>query len=238
MLRDFVEEVTSIKNQNVKLDLSITAPNAPVTIGVGADLSRTWTKTQKAFGRQVLTRTIAFQQLFDKSTDLLAKYILECSGKNQDCANGCMDILTEDKEKCLGYFKTFFQRYNITHYVNSITLGASMFTVEAESDYHHSISPSSKLEYEPIASFEASAVFSKKLKHDSKNIKHIGKFSGKNMSVVEKEAVINIEVEPITSLFQNKEINEIVKNALGSYLAQQKQKTGKYTYIFNYNLNT
>ncbi len=232
MLRDFVEEVTSIKNQTAKLDLSITVPNAPVTIGVGADLSRTWTKTQKAFGRQVLTRTIAFQRLFDESSDFLAKHILECSGEMQNDVKGCENVLKcKGRKECITYFETFFQRYNITHYVNSITLGASMFIVEAEADYHHSISPRSKLEYEPIASLEASAVFSKKLNHQSKDIKCIGKLSGENLSVVEKEAVVSIEVQPISTLFRNKDLSDNAKEALGQYLVRQKQKTGEHNNI-------
>ncbi len=167
MLRDYVEEVTSIKNQTAKLDLSVTVPNAPLSVGVGADLSRKWTKTQKAIGRRVLTKTIAFQRLFDGSAKMLAKNVLECSDEQEYDEEKCIGILKNDidRKKCLSYFESFFRRYNITHYVNSITLGASMFIVESESEYERTISPSSKLEYEPIASFEASATFSKKLKH-------------------------------------------------------------------------
>ncbi len=59
MLRDYVEEVTNVKDQSAKMDLSITVPKTPVSVGVGADLSRTWTNTQKAIGRRVLNTTIA-----------------------------------------------------------------------------------------------------------------------------------------------------------------------------------
>ena len=226
MLRDYVEEVTSIKDQSAKMDLSITVLKTPVSVGVGADLSRTWTNTQKAIGRRVLNTTIAFQQLFDESDDKLARYVLECSDIKRD--EKWIDALAEMSDHdCTKCFERFLGRYNITHYVSAITLGASMFVVETESHYQRTISSHGKLEYEPIASLEASATFSKKLKRSSKDIRYIGKFSKQDMSTVEKEAVISVQLQPITTLIQNERLRKNLEEVLKLYIQKQKQKTGE-----------
>ena len=166
-------------------------------------------------------------QLFDESDDKLARYVLECSDIKRD--EKWIDALAEMSDHdCTKCFERFLGRYNITHYVSAITLGASMFIVETESHYQRTgISSHGKLEYEPIASLEASATFSKKLKRSSKDIRYIGKFSKQDMSTVEKEAVISVQLQPITTLIQNERLRKNLEEVLKLYIQKQKQKTGE-----------
>ncbi len=227
IVHHFVQEVTSIKELKAMLDTSISVPNSPVTVGVGADLIRSMTKTQKAIGQRVLNRTVTFKAEYqDNAENLLAKYILQNVGVEKEDSETYLKKLRESsKLKAESYFKAFVDRYRITHYVSSITLGASYFTVQSESEYHKEAGIDGEIGFQQVAQIKVSAFYVSKLLKKSKNVHAIGKL-GQN-GTVEKEAVVDVKIEPISSLFQSDEFRDCMQSVLDEFF--HKKDYGKGT---------
>ena len=220
MVHHFVQEVTSIKELKAMLDTSISVPNSPVTVGVGIDHVRSLTKTRKAIGQRVLNRTVAFKAGYQNiAENLLFKYMLQNKDVEEKDSETYLKLPEQDakgessKLKAESYFKAFVTRYRITHYVSSITLGASSFTVQSESEYHKEAGIDGDIGLQQVAQIKASASYVSKLVKKSKNVHAIGKF-GQNKTTVEKEAVVDVKMEPISSLFQSDELRFCMQNVL------------------------
>ena len=216
-LTSYVNEVTSTRELQGKLDLSVTLPNTPVTVDVGIDMSRSLTRTQVTIGKRIHTKTIAFKANLDKDTDSedkLDKYILE----------GDANIAELSSDQRLSLCYKFVKHYHATHYVSSITLGASRFIMTSESDYIEKVSAKGKAGYQSIAQAGASASFVNKLlkKHEEKHC--VGKMNEKR-DTVETEAVVEVAFEPISHLV-TKELREPLEKALRMYIREQKEKQG------------
>lgn len=65
----YARDVTNIRSQQSTLKASIDVPKAPVTIGVDAEYSRTFTRSRKSVGRRVHNRTVSFVSEFDDASD-------------------------------------------------------------------------------------------------------------------------------------------------------------------------
>lgn len=64
-LQSYEREVSSVSTQQSSLKSSVTVPQAPVTIGMDAEQSRSYTTTRKVVGKKVLNRTISFRADFE-----------------------------------------------------------------------------------------------------------------------------------------------------------------------------
>ncbi len=64
-LQSYEREVASVQSQQSDLKSSITIPQAPVSIGVDAEHSRSFSTTRKAVGKKVINRTISFRADFE-----------------------------------------------------------------------------------------------------------------------------------------------------------------------------
>ncbi len=67
-----------------------------------------------------------------------------------------------------------------------------------------------------VAQIKASASYVSKLVKKSKNVHAIGKF-GQNKTTVEKEAVVDVKMEPISSLFQSDELRCCMQKELDDF---------------------
>ena len=64
-LQAYEREISSVTTQQSNLKSSISVPQAPVTISLEGEYSRSSSSTRKAVGKQVLNRTISFRADFD-----------------------------------------------------------------------------------------------------------------------------------------------------------------------------
>ena len=64
-LQSYDREVSSVSTQQSSLKSSVTVPQSPVTIGMDAEQSRSYTTTRKVVGKKVLNRTISFRADFE-----------------------------------------------------------------------------------------------------------------------------------------------------------------------------
>ena len=211
----FSEEVTSISEQTADLRLSVSVPKTPVEVSVGADLTRKLTITQRALGVRILTKTIAFKPTFDEAQERLAECMLEQiaasdlpeakkaekilqslreaklkePGKSSEEFSKQLEaLLPADEEAAKEYLLLFFNRYRVTHYVSSVTLGASFFVVassfenlkELKIDPKLSGDLSTKIDFSSSDSIKLpSATVRKQLKRNTRNIHYIGRFKDK-----------------------------------------------------------
>lgn len=64
-LQAYEREISSVTTQQSTLKSSISVPQAPITIGLEGEYSRSSSSTRKAVGKRVLNRTISFRADFD-----------------------------------------------------------------------------------------------------------------------------------------------------------------------------
>ena len=216
-LTSYAYEVTSTRELQGKLDLSVTLPNTPVTVDVGIDMSRSLTRTQVTIGKRIHTKTIAFKANFDEDIEELDKCISKFAEGDANVKK-----LSFDQRLTLCY--KFVKHYHATHYVSSITLGASRFIMTSESDYIEKVSANGKAGYQSIAQAGASASFVNKLMKKHEDQHKVGKMNEES-GTVETEAVVEVAFEPISHLVM-KELREPLEKALRMYIREQKEKQG------------
>ena len=234
-LRDYEMDVSSVTSQQASMAASIAVSQVPVKIGIEGELSRTVTTTRKVVGKRVVTRTIEFSAQFD---DLLpdgitkadtfegrlSKWVderIEQSKKDQTRRG---DYKTEAVKDCL----EFVRHFHITHYVSSITLGATEYLVLSEAEYYTKVSSKGKVGYEPVAQLNASSSFSKKFTSKSSDLQEIGKIvDDKVKRGATDEAVIGTEIQSIHHLVQATPLREALQEALTGYICERKDKTSK-----------
>lgn len=230
----FVQEVTNIKDQKAKLDSSITVPNSPVSVGVGAEFSRSLSTTQKSIGRRTINRTVSFTMNYnDAGQEQLSRLIVDSADWiEKDFTSSCVDMLKGLEISAVEkLFKGFVHRYRVTHYVSSISLGASKFTVQSESAYNKGASVSGEIGVQQVAQAKVSASYVENMIKKSKNVQRIGKLSEDGR--VEKEAVVDVKMEPISSLFQSEVFRMAMQSILKEFFHEKdfgKGETSKYNY--------
>jgi len=64
-LQSYEREVSSVTTQQTNLKASVAVPQAPVSLGLEGEQSRSVSTTRKAIGKRVINRTISFASQFD-----------------------------------------------------------------------------------------------------------------------------------------------------------------------------
>ncbi len=239
VVHHFVQEVTNIKDQKAKLDSSITVPNSPVSVGVGADLSRTLSTTQKAIGKKIINRTVSFTVNYtDVAEEKLSRLIVDSADWiNKEFTTSCVQMIKGlEKSEVEKLFKEFVKRYRVTHYVSSISLGASRFTVLSESAYNKGASVSGEIGVEQVAQAKVSASYVEKNLKKSKNVQRVGVLSEDDMKVV-KEAVVDVRMEPISSLFQIEVFRLTMQDVLKEFFCSKDFGKGTLIIIIEYRIH-
>ena len=88
-LQAYEREISSVTTQQSTLKSSISVPQAPITISLEGEYSRSSSSTRKAVGKQVINRTISFRADFDDIPQGLANGDSDLSkpGKEMDDAD-------------------------------------------------------------------------------------------------------------------------------------------------------
>ncbi len=129
----------------------------------------------------------------------------------------------EDRTKIVNDCEEFVRFFEITHYVNSITLGASEHIVMSETDYSALVNEKTYVNAAPFAGAEQQMSLRSKYL-DQKNLsKYIGKITDdKVIRGSYDECVIQINIQPVQFLVEN---NRFLHLALHKVLTEYIQES-------------
>lgn len=214
----YQSDLSSTYELQLNLSSSLYVPNIPVSVGVEGELSRSSISSKKIVGERVVNRTISFRSDLSASTtddshdsfeEMLSKWILNYIGHQTTDAGDSVTQLSgytdnaskEEKENIITACAEFINSYGITHYVNSITMGALEHTVVSEADYSLAVKAGVNFEYIDIATLSSSSSLSRSTKKSKTDAKYIGKIvDGKVERGSYDEAVIEIKILSLNSL--------------------------------------
>ena len=260
LIKGFVNEVESTQLLQANLRASVTASEL-VNVGVDSELSRKVSESQKSVGEKIVTRTISFRTDFENVDErklaradqkggdgggevcetfesLLKGWIdkrHDEDRKNEEyrygwglrSSNG--GALTEEKIKI--YCSEFVEKYSITHYVQSLELGASYYFTLSEKEFETKVrSKISASGRGAGAAITSDGSFKRrKLQEEATVIGRMTplksdrpKSDSQDWTVCRgttDEAVIGVKLQPITSLVQKSIIlRRILQQAVQQYI--------------------
>ena len=128
-------------------------------------------------------------------------------------------LSVRDKEKMVEHCTKFIAQFHVTHYVSSIQLGASGYEVLTRSRLSRKLGIGGHIGVEKIASGDLSATYSKNRSDKASNIRRIGVIELKDgIPTVKRgshqEAVVGIQVKPISDLVMMRELRTPLEKAL------------------------
>ena len=139
------------------------------------------------------------------------------------------------------YCNRFITQFHITHYVSSIQLGASGYEVVSESTAAKKFGAGGHVGVEKIATGSARASYGKLHSKKAKDVHRIGVIGLKeNIPVVERgthdEAVIGIQIKPVSDLVKLPELRKPLQAALVQYIKNETEVSCKYTMLIFYSM--
>ena len=228
-------------------------PSKPVSVNIAADFHRSNTRSKTIKGTTVLTRTIAFRtrdpttrrhnvkkEEFEKHlhTWLLlqpeTKSLVSC----QNCGGNpniescqCADCTYNPKTNhyCIDYLR---ELGGVTHYVSSITLGATKYHIERNSTLFRSLSNSTgvsvaftsektKASRKAVESCSKQQQVGKVPQYDDGNLRELLKFRTKG------EAVVQCSYNSLSNLVFNLQLRKYLELGIQEYIDLQKNGTRK-----------
>ena len=230
-LHAYSEEVTSVRDLQLQLEPSVTIPNLPITIGLDAEFAREISTTRWTAGRKVVNRSIAFQQDIDDIPfeSQLWSYVLS---KHTFQPNDNPDTITVNSQKykdVVAACKEYVKERCVTHYVHTIHLGAAEYRVLSETEYERRVEAGGSIGVEHLARFS----LKQKLKlsrhrtvSEQRRIGHIGHDDVVKRNSMD-EAVVGIEILPISTLVRQPSFHSAVKEAVREYITEKNPRRSK-----------
>ncbi len=152
----------------------------------------------------------------DSSTAKLAKYL----EKNADDDT----VIEKVDDDCL----MFLKHVGVTHYVNSIRLGAAKFRVLTSTEYSKKVRVKGSMGVEGVAKASLTQSSLTQKHASSVGVKEIGRIVDGGVKVgTSDEAVIGFQLKPIHSLVRSYHIHESLKRALRDYIVQKILQSSK-----------
>ena len=152
-------------------------------------------------------------------------------GRNpvDDLAQFLHTSLVDERREIVSDCEDFVRYFRITHYVSAIELGAAQYRVFSENEYYTRVRATGTLGIEALANFVISETFSKKTKKTSSDLRQIGVIGSDGR--VERgsydEAVVGIQIQPISHLLRLRYLQLAMRKALLKYIGQQGDTSGK-----------
>ena len=251
--QSYEREITNSTETQGEVRASITDPKATVSIGVEGTYTHTSSSRYKVIGTKVLNRTISFKAHCNDSdiklppgSDTFETWLCKWILKNREGVTyddlppekdfpdrvnqKILHILTESEiaEIC----SKFISQYKVTHYVSSIQLGASGYEVITESRKGHKLGMGTHIGVQKIAAGSASGSHSKNQHKKTTDVRKIGVIELKDgIATVKRgthnEAVVGIQVRPISDLMTSRKLKEILQKALVGYTESKGDASGK-----------
>ena len=232
-------------------------PSKPISVNIAADFHRSNTRSKTIKGTTILTRTIAFRardpttrrQLVKKEEfeKHLHSWLLLQEGKNlvtcQKCkvpnteSSPCADCTYDPKTNhyCIDYLR---ELGGVTHYVSSITLGAKKYQIELNSTLFSSLSTSTGISADAIASASVKSKTTRKVFQSSSKEQLIGKVPQHDQARellkfrTKGEAVVQCSYNSLANLISNPNLRKQLDLGIQEYIDSQKNGTRKS--IVNY----
>ena len=229
-------------------------PSKPISVNIAADFHRSNTRSKTIKGTTILTRTIAFRardpttrrQLVKKEefekhlhTWLLLqpekKKLVSC----QKCGNNpnsescqCADCTYDPKTNhyCIDYLR---ELGGVTHYVSSITLGAKKYQIQLNSTLFTSLSTSTGISADVIASVSVKSKSTRKVFQSSSKEQLIGKIPQRDQAREllkfrkKGEAVVQCTYHSLANLISNPDLRKQLDLGIQEYIDSQKNGTRK-----------
>ena len=223
-------------------------PSKPISVHIAVDFHRNHTKSKTIKGTTVLTRTVAFrakdpttrrqdnEEKFERNlhTWLRRQNLVSCKdcGKNPNIEScQCADYTYNPKTNhyCIDYLR---ELGGVTHYVSSITLGATKHHIERNSTLFRSLSNSTgvsvastsektKASRKAVESCSKQQQVGKVPQYDDGNLRELLKFRTKG------EAVVQCSYNSLSNLVFNLQLRKYLELGIQEYIDLQKNGTRK-----------
>ena len=223
-------------------------PSKPISVHIAVDFHRNHTKSKTIKGTTVLTRTVAFrakdpttrrqdnEEKFERNlhTWLQRQNLVSCKdcGKNPNIEScQCADYTYNPKTNhyCIDYLR---ELGGVTHYVSSITLGATKYHIERNSTLFRSLSNSTgvsvastsektKASRKAVESCSKQQQVGKVPQYDDGNLRELLKFRTKG------EAVVQCSYNSLSNLVFNLQLRKYLELGIQEYIDLQKNGTRK-----------
>ena len=253
--QSYEREITNASETCGQVRASITDPKATVSIGVEGTYARSSSSRYKVIGTKVLNRTISFKAHCNDSdiklppgTDTFEAWLCKWILKNREEVmqtpiasiqpSSHHETVVQKVEFHMSdnviaeICNNFISQYKVTHYVSSIQLGACGYEVITESRKGHRFGAGSHIGVQKIAAGSASGTHSKSHHKKTTDVRKIGVIELKDgIAMVKRgshnEAVVGIQVRPISDLVTSREIKGIMQKALVWYIESKGDASGK-----------
>ena len=134
---------------------------------------------------------------------------------------------------CIDYLK---ELGGVTHYVSSITLGATKYQVASNSTLFTSLSSSSEVTAHTFASASTKSKASKKVFQSHSKEQHIGKIPKENGDILhfrtKGEAVVKCSYNSLANLVLHPQLRKFLERGINEYIDLKKNGTRKFVLSF------
>ena len=248
--REQVETYTSIQQG---LESSFRPdPTTPINVTVAADFHRSSSRSKTINSQTILTRTVAFRAKYpvNKSGDdsvskerfeeNLHKWLVEkkcypvvcgvhpSKPEGLKCGLECGLYSETTNHYCIDYLK---ELGGVTHYVSSITLGATKYQVALNSTLFTSLSSSSEVTAHTFASASTKSKASKKVFQSHSKEQYIGKIPEGNGDILhfrtKGEAVVKCSYNSLANLVTHPQLRKFLERGINEYIDLKKNGTRK-----------
>ena len=137
----------------------------------------------------------------------------------------------EERKLIMKDCSDFVHYFHITHYVSAIQLGASEYRVMSEEEYHTRVMARGSFGSERVVSASVQETISWKHRQKSSETKQIGiiKLDGTVERGSYGEAVVGIQIQPITNLITFRYLQLAMQQALVGYVKERADSSGKHS---------
>ena len=245
VLQNYKSSIASIIELQGDLKASVSRPNMPLPLSLEGEISRSLRISRRSIGRKVVTKTVSFradcadhvpgspgqiQLLFEEYlSEWILKRMSDAGRRTADSVGGGggEDSVSTLNQHLLGANKDevamvtadcnhFVRLHGVTHYITSVTLGASEHTIMTESQYAQAV----KVGYDFSISgtrFKSSKSFL--------SMQCLGRIANEKAG---NEAVIEVKVLPLHSLVQrNPQLHLAMQDALLQYIEEKAAQQSK-----------
>jgi len=143
---------------------------------------------------------------------------------------------SDERREIVKDCSAFVHTFHITHYVSAIQLGAAQYRVFSETEYYSRIGATGTLGIEAFANSALSENMSHKTTKKASDVRQIGVI-GSNGRVERgsyDEAVVGIQIQPISSLLQLRYLELAMRRALLTYIGAQGDTSGRSLEFFEF----
>ena len=232
-------------------------PTTPINVTVAADFHRSSSRSKTINSQTILTRTVAFRAkdpLGRSGNDSVGKEDFEANLHNwlveKKCYPVACDVHTNSltcglysettNHHCIDYLK---ELGGVTHYVSSITLGATKYQVALNSTFFTSLSSSSEVSAHTFATASAKSKVSKKVFQSHAKEQYIGKIPEGNGDILQfrtkGEAVVKCSYNSLANLVSHPQLRKFLESGINEYIDLKKNGTRKFfLYIIAIFINT